>query len=99
MADAAKKNKLPKGRHRSQIKRHKQNLKKQTRNVTIRSEVRTFIKKVRNAVEKKDMSMAKEALVDAIRMIDKAVSKGILHSNSRSRKVSRLSKLVASLGK
>lgn len=98
MADV-KKPKLPKGRHASQIKRHKQSLKKATRNVTIRSEVRTFIKKVRTAVEKKDIATAKEALIEAIRMIDRAVTKGILHSNNRSRKISRLSKLVATLGK
>ncbi|MFO1462364.1 MAG: 30S ribosomal protein S20 [bacterium] len=98
MADA-KKPKLPKGRHRSQIKRHKQSLKRATRNVTIRSEVRSFIKKVRQSVEKKDAALAKAALIEAIRKIDKAVSKGILHSKNRSRKISRLSKLVASLGK
>ena len=98
MADA-KKPKLPKGRHASQIKRHKQNLKRATRNANIRSEVRTFIKKVRQSVEKKDAGLAKTALLEAIKKIDKAVSKGILHSNNRSRKISRLSKLVASLGK
>ncbi|MCE9624140.1 MAG: 30S ribosomal protein S20 [Deltaproteobacteria bacterium] len=95
----AKKGKLPKGRHRSQIKRHKQNLKRETRNTTVRSEVRTFIKKVRQSVEKKDLGLAKAALLDAIKKIDKAVSKGILHPNNRSRKISRLSKLVGSLGK
>jgi small subunit ribosomal protein S20 len=98
MADV-KKPKLPKGRHASQIKRHKQSQKKAIRNVTIRSEVRTFIKKVRSAVEKKDLTQAKNALIEAIRMIDRAVTKGILHSNNRSRKISRLSKLVATLGK
>lgn len=95
----AKKGKLPKGRHRSQIKRHKQNLKRETRNSTVRSEVRTFIKKVRQSVEKKDLGLAKAALLDAIKKIDKAVSKGILHPNSRSRKISRLAKLVGTLGK
>ena len=95
----AKKGKLPKGRHRSQIKRHKQNLKREIGNTTIRSEVRTFIKKVRQSVEKKDIGLAKTALIEAIKKIDKAVSKGILHSNNRSRKISRLSKLVATLGK
>jgi len=98
MADA-KKPKLPKGRHASQIKRHKQSLKRATRNVTIRSELRSFIKKVRQSVEKKDVTLAKSALIEAIRKIDKAVSKGIIHSKNRSRKISRLSKLVASLGK
>jgi small subunit ribosomal protein S20 len=54
---------------------------------------------VRQSVEKKDATLAKSALIEAIRKIDKAVSKGILHSKNRSRKISRLSKLVASLGK
>ncbi|HCU24780.1 MAG TPA: 30S ribosomal protein S20 [Deltaproteobacteria bacterium] len=97
MAEDKKKGKLPKGRHRSQIKRHKQNLKRAERNLTIRSEVRSFIKKVRQAVEKKDAAQAKQALLDAIRKIDKAVSKGILHAKNRSRKVSRLSKLVGAI--
>jgi len=65
----------------------------------IRSEVRTFIKKVREAVSKKDAGLAKNALLQAIAKIDKAVSKGIFHRNNGSRKVSRLSQLVSSLAK
>lgn len=99
MAAPKKANKLPSGRHRSQIKRQKQNLKRAERNLLIRSEVRTFIKKVREAVIKKDISLAKTALVEAIRKIDRAVSKGIFHRNNASRKASRLSRLVASVTK
>ena len=92
-------NKLPSGRHRSQIKRQRQTLKREERNLIIRSEVRTFIKKVREAVSKKDAGLAKNALLQAIAKIDKAVSKGIFHRNNGSRKVSRLSQLVSSLAK
>ena len=99
MADAKKKTKLPSGRHASQIKRQRQNLKRADRNNTIRAEVRTFVKKVREAVSKKDITLAKNTLLDAVKKIDKAVSKGILHANNGSRKVSRLSKLVSSLAK
>jgi len=97
MAAAAPSNKLPKGRHKSQIKRQRQTIKRTERNILIRSEVRTFIKKVRDAVVKKDATLAKQALTDAIRKIDKAVSKGVFHANNGSRKVSRLSKLVAAI--
>lgn len=99
MADPKKNKKLSSGRHHSQIKRQRQNLKRASRNQLIRSDVRTFIKKVKQAVEKKDASLAKDALGHAIKKIDKAVSQKIFHQNNGSRKISRLSKLVASLGK
>ena len=91
--------KLPKGRHASQIKRQRQTLKRTKRNILIRSEVRTSIKKVREALAKKDPKQAKEALIEAVRKIKKAVSKGVFHANNGSRKVSRLSKLVTALSK
>ena len=97
MADDKKKTKLPSGRHLSQIKRQRQNVKRAERNRAIRSEFRSFIKRVKLAVEKKDAKAAKEALVAAKSKIDKAVSKGVLHRNSASRKISRLSRFVASL--
>lgn len=99
MADPKKKKKLPSGRHLSQIKRQKQNLKIAERNKSVLSEVRSFIRKVREAAVKKDVALATKALKDAIVKIDKAVSKGVLKRNHGSRKVSRLSKLVTSLGK
>jgi small subunit ribosomal protein S20 len=99
MADPKKTTKLPSGRHLSQIKRQKQNLKKAERNLNVRSEVRTFIKKVRQAVEKKDLKLAKDALLQAISKIDKAVSSGVFHRNNGSRKISRLSQLISAIGK
>ena len=97
MADPAKKNKLPKGRHKSQIKRQKQSLKKHDRNVTISSTLKTAVKKVKEAAVKKDKSLAGELLKNASRLLQKAVSKRVLHKGSAARKISRLSKLVHSL--
>lgn len=99
MAEDKKKIKLPSGRHRSQIKRQRQSEKRAQRNRAVRSEFRTFIKRVRLAVEQKDLKAAREALMAAKSQIDKAVSKGVLHRNNASRKISRLSRLVSSLGK
>ena len=98
MADAkAVKRKLPKGRHTSQIKRQRQNLKQQARNLTVRSQVKTFIKKVVHSIEQKDKNQATAAFQAASRIIQKAVTKGILHKNNAARKISRLAKKLGKL--
>lgn len=99
MATDKAKKKLPSGRHLSQIKRQRQNEKIAERNQVVRSDFRTSIKKVRQAVENKDPKAAQQALIAAKSKIDKAVTKGVLHKNNAARKKSRLSHLVASLGK
>lgn len=84
--------------HKSSIKRIKQNEKKNERNKHVRSTLRTFIKRVREAVAGKDAAVAREALVAAIPVIDTAASKGVIHSSNASRNVSRLTRLVNTLG-
>ncbi len=84
--------------HKSALKRIKQNEKKNQRNKHVRSTLRTFIKRVREAVEGKDAAVAKEALAAAIPVIDGAASKGVIHRSNASRNVSRLTKLVNTLG-
>lgn len=44
-----------------------------------------------------DKESAEKALKTAIPVIDKAVTKGILHRNTASRKISRIAKRVAKL--
>ena len=84
--------------HKSALKRIKQTEKRTERNRHIRSTLRTFIKRVREAVATKDVNLAKEALTAAIPVIDGAASKGVIHSANASRNVSRLTKLVNTLG-
>jgi len=84
--------------HKSALKRIKQNEKKNARNKHVRSTLRTFIKNVREAVAAKDQAAAHTALVAAIPVIDAAASKGVIHSSNASRNVSRLTKLVNTLG-
>jgi len=84
--------------HKSALKRNKQNEKKNERNKHVRSTLRTFIKRVREAVEGKDVAAAKDALTAAIPVIDSAVTKGVIQRNTASRNVSRLTKLVNTLG-
>ena len=55
-----------------------------------RSRVRTYVRKFEEALQAGDASAAKSAFVQAESELMKAVSKGVLHKNTGSRKVSRL---------
>ena len=70
------------------------NRKKADRNKAIKSGIKTAVKKVNAAIQSGDQAAAKAALVDATTVIDKAATKGVLHSNTASRKVSRLAQAV-----
>ena len=83
-------------RHKSAIKRHRQNLKRQARNANIRTRVKHVIRETREALANKSENVEAE-LLTAIKTLTKAVSKGVLHRNSASRRISRLSKQAAAL--
>jgi small subunit ribosomal protein S20 len=59
-------------------------------NTARRSRVRTFLRKFEEAVESGDAGAAKEAFVEAQSELMRAVTKGVVHKNTGSRKVSRL---------
>jgi len=61
------------------------------------SRIRTFVKKVEAAIAGGDKTAATEALKAAQPELARGVSRGVLHKNTASRKLSRLSKRVASL--
>ncbi len=76
-------------------KRNRQAQKRRARNVQVRTSVKSAVKKVREAVAKGDPSTAKKALHAAEKTIGKASSKGVLHRNAASRKISRLARAVS----
>ncbi len=80
--------------HKSVIKRQRQADKQHLINNSAKSLLKTLSKKVEQAVESKNAEIAKTAMVNAMKAYDKAASKGILHKNTASRKISRLSKKV-----
>jgi small subunit ribosomal protein S20 len=55
-----------------------------------RSRVRTFLRKFEEALVAGDASAAKLAFIEAQSELMRAVSKGVVHKNTGSRKVSRL---------
>ena len=67
--------------------------KRQARNKHVKSGTKTAIKKVSIAVKAGDAA-AKDLLVQAIKTIDKACSKGVFHKNTAARKKSKLTKMV-----
>ena len=83
--------------HKSAEKRIRQTKKRTERNRYVRSAMRTHIRRVREAVEAKDKDKAQAELVLAVKRIDKAASKGVIHKNQASRRVSRLTRLVNGL--
>ncbi len=62
-----------------------------------RSRLRTFIRKVEEAIASGDVSVAAEALRVAQPEIQRAATKGVMHRNTASRKVSRLAQRVKAL--
>ncbi|MFP5328613.1 MAG: 30S ribosomal protein S20 [Alphaproteobacteria bacterium] len=62
------------------------------------SRIRTFIKRVESAIESGKKKEAAEALKMAQPELARGVARGVLHKNTASRKLSRLSKRVAALG-
>lgn len=83
--------------HKSAQKRMKQSRARHVRNRHIKTTIKTMVKRVREAVQEKDAARAREALTQAIPIIHKAVSKGVLHWRNGARKISRLTKLVNSV--
>jgi small subunit ribosomal protein S20 len=59
-----------------------------------RSRTRTAVKNVRASLAGKDVPAAKEQIVKAISLLDKAAGKGVIHPNSAARKKSRLMKAL-----
>jgi len=78
----------------SALKRVRQAEKREARNKAVRTKIKTFKKKVLSAIESKDKEAIQKSLKEFIKVISSAASKGIVHRNTASRNISRLSKLA-----
>lgn len=78
--------------HASAAKRHRQNIKRNTRNSALRSRMRRAIREARAAVEE-NAENRNELVSKAIQVVNQTASKSVIHKNTASRYVSRLSKL------
>jgi small subunit ribosomal protein S20 len=79
---------------KSQIKRNRQNEKRAVRNKAVRSELKTRTKVAAAAVSE-GAENAEELTRLAVKRIDMAAAKGIIHKNAAARRKSRLMKKAA----
>ncbi len=80
--------------HKSAIKRARQNVKRNERNRQQRSRMRTILKCAETAIAEKNEEKAKTCLLDAVRILDKSASRGLIHRNKAARRKSILTKKV-----
>lgn len=78
-------------------KRARQNERRFAINKARRSRIRTYLRKVEEAIASGDQAAAKEALRVAQPELMRGVTKGVVHKNTASRKISRLSSRVKAL--
>ena len=78
-------------------KRVRRNARRTVINHARMGRIRTFIKRVESAIEGGDKDAAQQALKAAQPEIMRGVTKGVLHKNTASRKVSRMSAKVKAL--
>ena len=82
---------------KSQIKRNKQNEKARQRNASVKSRLKTAVRKFREAADAGDKDKALTASRDAMKALDKAASKGVIHANQAANRKSSIAKKAASL--
>ena len=79
-------------------KRARQNERRAVVNKVRRSRIRTYIRKVEEAIASGDKDAAAAALKSAQPELMRGVTKGIVHKNTASRKMSRLAARVKAVG-
>ena len=77
---------------KSAIKRIRTSEKRRVRNRSVRSRVRSVLKTARTAAATTPGEDARVAVLLAIRTLDKAVTKGVVHRNTAARKKSALAR-------
>jgi small subunit ribosomal protein S20 len=77
-------------------KRDKQSIKRGAQNRGVRSNLRNLSKNFYRAMDEGDTEKAKEIRDQSQRAFSKAATKGAIHSNKASRKISRFDKALAS---
>ncbi|MCY3718715.1 MAG: 30S ribosomal protein S20 [Anaerolineaceae bacterium] len=82
---------------KSAEKRIRQNGKRRLRNRSHRNRARTLVKRAKVEIEGGDVTSAEEATRVAMRDLDKAASKGVIHKRNAARRKSRLMKRLNAL--
>jgi small subunit ribosomal protein S20 len=78
----------------SAMKRARQSVKQNLRNRSRMSSVKTVLKKLDSSITSGNKEDAGKILVQAIKALNQAASKGVIHKNTAARNVSRITKKV-----
>lgn len=78
----------------SVLKSQRQAARRRLRNRAVISTLKTLTKHLAAVVEAKKLDEARTALAEVTRALDKAATKGVLHRNNASRRISRLTRKV-----
>ncbi len=76
--------------HPSAIKRHRRSLKRRARNRAVKTHVHSAVKSTQDALGGGNPEQAAQALRQAMKVLGKAATKGVIHRNTAARKISRL---------
>ena len=79
-------------------KRARQAEKHRQHNMSMRSQLRTSIKKIHGAIATNDKNAADSSYREAQPIIDKMVSKGLIHKNKAARHKSRINAQIKKMG-
>ncbi|EEG78061.1 30S ribosomal protein S20 [Dethiobacter alkaliphilus] len=74
------------------LKRMRVTARRTARNRHVKSSVKTAVRRFGDTLDQGDLNTASDKLQAAVKNIDKAVSKGVVHKNAAARKKSRLAK-------
>ena len=83
--------------HKSALKKMRQDEVRRLRNKAYKTRVKNVVKAVEAAIDENNPEAAEKALYDAVSVIDRVASKGVIHKNTAARKKSRLTKRVNAL--
>ncbi len=83
--------------HKSALKRARQSKIRRLRNMAYKTQAKRAVKEVRTAVSNNSADEARESLIRAVSIIQETASKGIIHKNTASRRISRLARQVNKL--
>lgn len=84
-------------KHKSVLKRQRQNLRRRMINKTNRTRLRSQVKNLRALIASGSEEEARQTLTTTIAVIDKSVTKGVIHKNAAARLKSILSRQVNAL--
>lgn len=82
---------------KSQIKRNRQNEVRRLRNKDVKSELKTAVRRFREAADAGDADAAGTAMRKASKLLDKAASKGVVHTNQAANRKAAMARRTNSL--